>query len=129
MAEDTSQTLAARTVTHLLSFGPVRARRMFGGWGIFHEDLMFALVAQGTLYLKVDDETAPRFIAAGCPPFTYARRDGARVVMSYRRAPDETAADPDALRLWAGWALAAARRARARKPRRKRHRPFRNPPS
>jgi DNA transformation protein len=37
-------------------FGPITARKMFGGWGIYHNGLMFALVADDTLYLKADSE-------------------------------------------------------------------------
>ena len=38
--------------------GGVTFRRMFGGLGIFRQGLMFALVADDTLYLKAD-ETLP----------------------------------------------------------------------
>ena len=37
--------------------GPVQIRRMFGGQGIYRDELMFALVASGELYLKTDDES------------------------------------------------------------------------
>jgi DNA transformation protein len=39
-------------------FGPVTIRKMFGGYGVYHDGLMFALVADDTLYLKADDENA-----------------------------------------------------------------------
>jgi len=32
--------------------GPIRARKMFGGYGIYHDGVMFGLVADDTLYLK-----------------------------------------------------------------------------
>jgi len=38
------------------SIGPVRAKGMFGGHGIFLEGLMFGLIADSVLYLKVDKE-------------------------------------------------------------------------
>ena len=56
------------------SLGGVEARRMFGGWGVYHRGLMFALVSDDTLYLKADAELAPEFEALGLPPFRYARR-------------------------------------------------------
>lgn len=109
-----------RVLGLLLPLGPVRARRMFGGWGVYHEDVMFALIAADRLYLKVDGETDARFAAAGGAPFTYARRDGPRVVMSYREAPAGALAGPAALLPWAELGLQAARRARAaRRPKRK----------
>lgn len=36
-------------ITHLTDvfehFGPIHAKRMFGGYGVYHQGLMFALVA------------------------------------------------------------------------------------
>jgi len=57
------------------AFGPIRARRMFGGWGIYHDGLMFGLYAQGRLYLKTDAHNVAQFEAAGSEPFTYIQRD------------------------------------------------------
>ena len=38
---------------------------MFGGLGIFHDGVMFGLVAYEQLYFKVDKEIEPRFAEAG----------------------------------------------------------------
>jgi DNA transformation protein len=38
------------------SFGPIQAKRMFGGYGIYHDGLMFSLVIDNQLYLKSDAE-------------------------------------------------------------------------
>jgi DNA transformation protein len=81
---------------------------MFGGWGLFLDDAMFGLIAGERLYFKVDDETEPRFAAAGAGAFTYLRQ-GKRVAMSYRRAPP----DPAELLAWAELGLEAARRQKA----------------
>jgi len=43
-------------VDMMSSIGPVYARGMFGGHGIYLEGLMFALVAEGVLYLKSDED-------------------------------------------------------------------------
>ncbi len=51
--------------------GPVSARRMFGGHGLFYDGLMFALVSGGTCYLKADDATRGKFEAEGSEPFRY----------------------------------------------------------
>ena len=101
-----------RALARLVPLGPVRARAMFGGWGIFLNDLMFALVADERLYFKVDAETEHRFAAAGSQAFTYARR-GKRFAMSYRQAPDGALDQAEALLPWAELGLAAARRGRA----------------
>ena len=38
----------------LEAFGSVESKRMFGGFGIFHQGLMIGLVSDGSLYLKAD---------------------------------------------------------------------------
>jgi len=93
-------------------FGAVRIRRMFGGLGIYGEDVMFALVADGELYLKADAEAAGRFRAAGSQPFVYEKR-GRTMALSYWRLPEMALDDPDELERWARLAHAAALRARA----------------
>ncbi len=95
------------------SLGPVHIRRMFGGQGIYQGELMFALVASGELYLKVDDESIGFFRELGSRPFAYETRDGRRSVMSYWLMPESALDDPDEAAELAAMALAAARRARA----------------
>ena len=86
---------------------PVTARRMFGGHGIYHAGVMFALIADGQLYLKVDDESRGVFEAAGLSPFVYEAK-GRRVSLSYHRAPDAMLDEPELAREWAerGWQAA-----------------------
>src|SRR5205085_3165369 len=61
-------------VETLRDFGLVTAKPMFGGWGLYHEGLFFALVIQDALYLKVDDENRAEFDRAKLPPFTYVTK-------------------------------------------------------
>jgi DNA transformation protein len=93
----------------------VRARSMFGGVGIYAGDIFFALVADDTLYLKVDDANRPDFEALGLAPF---RPYGdARETMQYYEVPADLLEDPDGLRPWAEKAIAAATRKRRSKKR------------
>jgi DNA transformation protein len=98
--------------------GGVSFRKMFGGIGIFREGLMFALVADDTLYLKTDDNTAIDFKAEGSGPFVYDGKDRP-VAMQYWRLPERLYDDPDEFREWALTAFAVAEQARAEKPKRK----------
>lgn len=100
----------------LASAGPVRARRMFGGHGVYLDDLFVAIVVDDCLYLKADAQTRPLFETAGCLPFTYEAA-GKRTSISYFSAPDEAMESPPLMRPWARHALSAALRARAAKPR------------
>ena len=94
--------------------GTVRTRRMFGGWGLYVDDLFIALVAAERLYLKSDAQTRPRFEAAGCEPAVF-EADGKQVVMSYWTAPDDALESPALMQPWARLALQAAVAAQAAK--------------
>ena len=59
----------------------IRARSMFGGVGIYAGDLFFALIADDTLYFKVDDSNRPDFVAQGMRPFMPYGEEGE--VMQY----------------------------------------------
>ncbi len=44
----------------------ITSKKMFGGYGIFHDDNMFGMVnSQGEIFLKVNDDTKPRYEDAG----------------------------------------------------------------
>ena len=90
----------------------VRWRRMFGGIGIYHEDDFFALLAEDTLYFKVDDETRAAYVSAGSHPF---RPYGDEMSMNYFSVPAEVLEDADALARWSADAVTVARRAKAKK--------------
>jgi DNA transformation protein len=102
-------------------FGPVAVRRMFGGAGIFADGLMIAIAVNGTIFLKVDDQTVPRFEREGLEPFSYQTRHGTRSIKSLWRVPERLYDDPSEFSDWARDAMAAAHRAKpARKARRER---------
>lgn len=112
----TSPEFVAHCLELLSPAGSVRARRMFGGHGIYVDDVFIALISGERLYLKSDDQTRPLFEAAGCEPFTYEAK-GERKSMAYFSAPDDAMESPPLMRPWARHALSAALRARAPKPR------------
>jgi DNA transformation protein and related proteins len=98
-------------VSHVLDlmagWGGVSARRMFGGHGIYRSGVMFALIADDTLYFKVDARNRGDFEAAGTRPFVYSRKSDA-VTLSYWEAPPELFDDAEAMIAWARRALDAA---------------------
>jgi len=78
--------------------GAVTGRKMFGGYGIWEDGDMFALLDSGsTLYFKVDDDTRARYSAAGAAQF---------MTMPYWSVPVEVLEDDDELRAWAREAIA-----------------------
>jgi DNA transformation protein len=95
-------------------FGTITAatsRKMFGGYGIFHEGIMFALIADNELYLKVDAQSQHYFETISLPPFSYHRKQGKTFKMSYYLAPGEFFEDPEESGIWTQRSLDAAHRA------------------
>ena len=108
--------MAPDDIVELFSvFGPVTVRRMFGGAGIYADDTMFGLIADGAIYLKTGESNAAMFEREQLAPFTFSKRTGERVVTSYRRMPDRLYDDPDELAVWARAALGAALQPKPRK--------------
>ena len=99
----------------------VSARRMFGAQGIFREGLMFALMAEGTLYLKTDEETEAEFEERDLPSFIVMRKDR-QMVTSYRPCPEEAMEKSSAMTRWATVAWEAAVREDEKKSASKRKR-------
>jgi DNA transformation protein len=96
----------------LSALGTVRVKRMFGGHGVYVDDLFIAIVVGETLYLKTDAQTLARFETAGCAPFTYTAKGDKKVSLGYRAAPAEAMDSPALMRPWAALAMQAALRAR-----------------
>lgn len=100
-------------VERLECFGPVYAKRMFGGLGIYLNDLFFALVANNTLYFKVDDSNLSDYKKAGMSPFR--PYDDKPYSMNYFEVPGEIIEDDQSLSKWADKAFQVALAAKASK--------------
>lgn len=92
----------------------VSTRKMFGGYGLYREGLMFGLIADDQLYLKTDTDNEPQFKNTGCLPFVYTSKERT-VQMSYWTAPDTSLESPAEMCDWCQSAYGAALRAQARK--------------
>ncbi len=97
-------------------FGSIQPRRMFGGYGIFYKGLMFGLVADDSLYLKVDETIASFFTDRELEQFSYEKQ-GTAFKMSYFMAPEDIFDDPEEAKIWADRSYAAA--VRSSKPKKK----------
>ena len=100
----------AFAVELLSRVGPVRARAMFGGHGVYCGDLMIGLVDDDEIFLKTDGETRPHFEAAGCRQWVFTG-GGKEMRSSYFRPPDDAHESPEDMEPWGRLALEAARRA------------------
>ncbi len=93
----------------LQALGQVRSKRMFGGTGIYINELFCALIADDCLYFKGDDQNEAEFAQAKCPPFTY-EKEGKPFSLRYYKVPDEALDDSAEMLRWARIGLAAALR-------------------
>ena len=96
--------------------GPISARAMFGGHGIYFEGTIIGIVLDETPYFKTDENTRGAFEAAGCEPAQYHAK-GKTLEMSYWSVPEEALDSPQAMRPWALRAIEAAQRKAAGKGR------------
>lgn len=103
-------------IEQLEPLGPVRIRNMFGGAGVYLDDLMFGLIAGETLFFKVDDRNRADYEAEEMGPFVYVPPSGKSVAMSYYELPERLYDDADEIVAWARKALDAALAAKASKP-------------
>ena len=85
--------------------GGVTSKSMFGGNGIFHDGVMFAMVdSEARCHLRADDTTSPAFEEAGSERF--------HTRMPYWEIPEAVRSDQERLEEWATKALAVARAAK-----------------
>ena len=92
----------------LSSFKNVRARKMFGGYGVFVGNTMFGIIVDDELYYKVGDSNRSEFEKMGSRPFEYGTRRGKRVSMSYWKLPSEVMDDLQILEEWTEKAMRVA---------------------
>jgi DNA transformation protein len=96
------------------TIGPVHAKAMFGGHGLFLEGLMFGLIADNELFFKADDTTIKAFADKDLEAFTYGKK-GKEFRMSYYQCPEEALESAEEMNIWANMAYTVALNAAAKK--------------
>ena len=116
MKRSESQDSFVEYVEDLFSgLGQVSARKMFGGYGIYQRQRMFALIAYDRLYMKVDDVLIPEYEREGSEPFIYESEGRKPIQMSYWSIPED-AMDSHAMpQQWALKSVEAAIRSASKK--------------
>jgi DNA transformation protein len=94
-------------LAQMQALGPLSAKAMFGGYGAYIDDLMFALVADDVLYFKTNADNLPEYEQRSLPAFSY-QRNGKSFNMPYHEAPAEVLNDTEIMQHWASMAIAAA---------------------
>lgn len=111
-ARQAKAAMAAHVLDLMRGLGPVSAKAMFGGHGIYLDGLMFGLLADERLYIKADDECVGAFQARGLGPFTFEFK-GKPGHLRYYEVPAECYDEPDHMVQWARLGVQAAIRQRA----------------
>ena len=86
----------------LSPIGGIRSRAMFGGYGIFYEGSMFALIAEDTLYFKVNESNRAMYKKAQSKPFPHG--------ISYWEVPTEVIEENSKLLDWANLSIGIAQK-------------------
>jgi DNA transformation protein len=88
--------------------GRVKSRSMFGGFGIFVDDTMFALAVNNKLHIRANRQTAATFKTLGYKPYVYKKR-GFPVVTKYFALPEDCWSDEATILSYATSALEIAK--------------------
>ncbi|HJR21773.1 MAG TPA: TfoX/Sxy family protein [Dongiaceae bacterium] len=114
----TAKAIIERLEANLTPLGVFRSRPMFGGHGLYLDDLFFGLIAYDRFYLKTDEQNRGDYVKVNAKPFSFESARKGLIVTSYWQCPDAVLKDGRKLRRWIGKALDAARRKKAAKPKR-----------
>jgi len=95
--------------------GGVSIKRMFSGYGIMKEGVMFALISRDILYFRTDDAGVGRYKAEGAPQWQPHMRGKTMTTMPYWELPERLFDEPDEFAEWARDAFAIAKRRKAEK--------------
>lgn len=108
---------------HFAGLGPLTVKRMFGGAAVYADGLIIALLDDGAVWLKADEQNEPALRQAGSRQFTYPTKGRQRMIMAYWSLPEAALDDPDEAVRWARLSLDAALRKAAAKTVRKPKKP------
>jgi DNA transformation protein len=100
--------------------GHVEARRMFGGAGLYARGVMFALVDDEVIYLKVDEALKADLATLAARPWVYTLSKGPKAGIpqetSYWSVPEAALDDPHEACAWGLRSLGVAEALKAAKP-------------
>lgn len=71
----------------------ITSRAMFGGYGLYKDGIIFGIIADDVLYLKVDDTNQKDYESFGSNPFVYKGKNAKKITMSYWVIPETVLED------------------------------------
>lgn len=100
-----SQDYLARTIERLASVVPVSYRRIFNGYGVYHQGMQFALIVNDHLYFRADDYSCLLYERKGMKPFQPGRIESTE--SCFYQLPEDVLANPAELVYWMRTAVEA----------------------
>ncbi len=82
----------------LRALGPVDCKAMFGGYGLYCDDIFFGIISKGQLYFKTDQATVANYLEKGMQPF---RPNAKQTLKNYYEVPAEILEEEEELAKWA----------------------------
>jgi DNA transformation protein and related proteins len=93
-----------QVLDRLAALGHITSRPMFGGVGLYWQDVIFAIVFGDRLHLKVDDQSRDDDLERGMGPF---RPNERQTLKAYYEVPPDVLADREELFSWVKEAIRA----------------------
>ena len=85
----------------------IAACRMFGGYGLYQDEVFFGIIFRGRLYYKTDETTVVDYKKRKMRPF---RPNARQTLRNYYQVPVEIIEDRDQLAEWARLAIRSQRK-------------------
>ncbi len=114
-----SQEFCDVIIERLQGIGNVTGKKMFGGFSIYCDDLIFAVAADDVLYFKVDDTTEKEYTERGMGRFNPMDKSTKSGGMSYCQLPPDVFDDIDELWRWGKKAVEVSRKNPTKKKKKK----------
>jgi DNA transformation protein len=91
----------------LAALPEVRARAMFGSYGLYSGEHFFGILDEGRLFFKTDERSKADYTARGMRPIAYESK-GRLVTMNFYEVPPDVLEQPQELAEWARKAIGVA---------------------
>lgn len=88
----------------LQELGIIEEKQMFGGYGLYLEDIFFAIINDDRLYFKTSQESRKKYEEAGMEPFQPSEK---QTLISYYEVPVFVLEDQKLLCEWASDSIQA----------------------
>ncbi len=106
-----SPEFVTKVTGQLTAARPVRTRKMFGGLGLYHEEVFFGVCDDDKTFFKVDDQTAEKYENQGMGPWFM----GGEINDNYREVPASVMDNPAELGNWIDGAVEVVARKKTKR--------------